>query len=107
YMKNCTVGFIFNAELDKVLLMHKNRPEWQKGKLNAPGGKIEEGESSEECIVREIEEETGLHTTPKDWNLFAIIENPSIQIDFYYMVYEGKLSDIQQTTDEQPEWISV
>ena len=29
-----------------------------------PGGKIEEGESAENCIIREIKEELGVHVKP-------------------------------------------
>lgn len=39
---------------DRVLLLHNERDEWE-----LPGGKIELGEPSEECLAREIEEETG------------------------------------------------
>lgn len=59
-----TVAFIFSRSPSgqlKVLLIRKNRPEWQTGKLNGIGGKVEE---SDPCPTygcdREILEETGL-----------------------------------------------
>ena len=45
---------------DNVLLVLKNRPENLAGKYNLPGGKIEKGESPEECARRELFEETGI-----------------------------------------------
>ncbi|WP_255375384.1 NUDIX domain-containing protein [Saccharomonospora sp. CUA-673] len=39
----------------RVLLLHNERDEWE-----LPGGRIEPGESPEECVVREIAEETRL-----------------------------------------------
>lgn len=45
---------------DDVLLVHKNKPDWQKGRLNLVGGKVEEGEDAITCAVRELKEETGL-----------------------------------------------
>ena len=42
-----------------VLLIRKMKG-FGRGKLNAPGGKLREGETPEECVVREVLEETGL-----------------------------------------------
>ena len=51
------VGFEFTASNDLVLLIRKNRPEWQKGKLNGIGGHIKVGETPLEAMRREFEEE--------------------------------------------------
>lgn len=44
---------------DDTLLVLKDKPAWQKGLLNLPGGKVEEGETPEQAAVREIIEESG------------------------------------------------
>jgi 8-oxo-dGTP pyrophosphatase MutT (NUDIX family) len=49
-----------DAHQNNVLLILKDRPEWQKGKFNLPGGKMEEGETPIEAAVRELKEEAGL-----------------------------------------------
>lgn len=36
-------GFLFDRSFENVLLIRKNRPEKQKGRLNGVGGKVEEG----------------------------------------------------------------
>jgi 8-oxo-dGTP pyrophosphatase MutT (NUDIX family) len=43
-----------------VMLIRKAKPEWQKGRLNLVGGKVEPGESFYDAAVREFGEETGL-----------------------------------------------
>ncbi len=45
-----------------VLLVHKNRPAWQAGRYNLPGGKVNEGETPLSAARRELLEETGLHS---------------------------------------------
>ena len=46
--------------VSRLLLTLKDRPAWQAGCLNLPGGKVEEGETEIACAVRELKEETGL-----------------------------------------------
>jgi len=43
----------------RLLLIHKKRG-LGKGKINAPGGRVEKGETLEETAVRETQEEVGL-----------------------------------------------
>ena len=45
---------------DSVLLIDKLRGHG-RGKVNAPGGKFEPGESARDCAFRELHEEVGLH----------------------------------------------
>lgn len=75
-MKDYTLGFMFSEDSSKVLLILKDRPEWQKGKLNGIGGKWEEGDGVDLGVTqsREFFEETGIKTLKKDWHLFCIIE---------------------------------
>lgn len=47
----------------KVIVIRKNRPDWQAGKLNFPGGKIEASETPVQATVRELWEETGVAVT--------------------------------------------
>lgn len=49
-----------------MLLRNKKQNDINEGKWIAPGGKKEEGETIEECAVREVSEETGLHAEHLD-----------------------------------------
>lgn len=44
----------------KVLLVHKNRPDYLKGIFNMVGGKLEPGENPIQAAIRELQEEAGL-----------------------------------------------
>ncbi len=52
------LGFCFDFGYHNVLLIEKQRPTWQMGKLNGIGGKIEEGETPAAAMTREFWEET-------------------------------------------------
>jgi 8-oxo-dGTP diphosphatase len=63
--KEYVLGFMFNCYGDRLLLINKNRPLWQKGKINGIGGKLEANEHILEAMIREFKEETGIFST--DW----------------------------------------
>ncbi len=50
---------------DRVLMLHrtKKKVDINQGKWIGVGGKLEPGESPEECLLREVKEETGLTLT--------------------------------------------
>ncbi len=50
----------------RTLMMHRNKrsDDVHLGKYNGLGGKFEAGESPEECVVREVLEESGLTIKP-------------------------------------------
>jgi 8-oxo-dGTP pyrophosphatase MutT (NUDIX family) len=74
-MKKYTIGILIDTERGRVLLIEKQKPHWQKGLYNFPGGKIEPGESISTCVCREFQEETGLTTFTGDWFHIGRIEN--------------------------------
>ncbi len=53
-VKIVAAGGIVENEEGKILLQYR------RGKWDLPKGKLDEGETIEECAVREVEEETGL-----------------------------------------------
>ncbi len=101
-------GFAFrhNREGDHahVLLIRKNRPEWQAGLLNGIGGHVDVDEDM--CIhamVREFREETGIETSVRDWQHFVGLALPYGFVYFYVASLDAARFDVfQKTTDEEP-----
>jgi|ADurb_Cas_03_Slu_FD_contig_31_2656364_length_765_multi_3_in_0_out_0_1 8-oxo-dGTP diphosphatase len=58
----------------RIVLIRRGR-EPEKGKYALPGGFVEHGERVEECVVREVREETGLRTEPLE--LMGVYSDPS------------------------------
>ena len=98
---NYVLGFAIQD--GKVLMIEKNRPDWQAGKLNGIGGKVEE---SDLCplyaMVREFSEETGIETIDSDWKYITAIHVNNIDSIHIYksttIEFIGKHTDM---TDEK------
>ena len=103
-MKHYTVGFVFDPALEKVLLIQKNRPDWQAGKLNGPGGRVEENETPYMSVAREVREETNLDIPPEKWIPVAEIITLAANIVLFGTVYDGDTAVAQTMTDERVEW---
>lgn len=83
---------LFSQDLEHVLLIHKQKPAWQAGKANFPGGKVEESDHPSQCnspddasgctcnlmlyrncAHRELLEETGLDIPAAQLQLFCVL----------------------------------
>ena len=95
-MKNTTLCYIRRG--DEVLLLHRIKKEHDEneGKWIGVGGKLEEGESPDECLLREVREETGLRLT--SWRYRGIVTFVSDRWEGEYMHlftaegFEGELA---------------
>jgi 8-oxo-dGTP diphosphatase len=96
------VGFLFDDEAELVVLIRKNRPAWQAGKLNGVGGKVEPGEAPVEAMRREFQEETGL--TVLSWHHFASLQwEEGVVYFFRSFAPRRRLYEVRTTTDEHVE----
>ncbi len=93
----------------KTLMIYRNKKEndYHEGKWNGLGGKLEPGETPEECVIREIKEEAGL--TIKNPKMHGFITFPLFdgKNDWYVFIYstenfEGELID---SPEGKLEWI--
>lgn len=93
----------------KILLTHELKSGWWL----IPGGGIEEGETPEECVIREAEEETGLIVRPKEKFLTLYEYYEEYRYTGYYFICEvtGKgqmrLTDVEKERGVKPEWMPL
>ena len=87
----------------KTLMLHrvKRKNDIHQGKWNGLGGKLEPGETPEECVLREVMEESGL--TLKDVRLRGLLTFPGFdgEHDWYVYVFSG--SDFEGKLIDSPE----
>jgi len=98
--KHYVAGFMFSPDFENVILIQKEKPEWQKGKYNAVGGKIEDVESAPQAMAREFKEETSIETKWEDWQNLCRIGDETYVVYFFYTTNEN-WRDYLTTTDEE------
>lgn len=102
--KYYVAGFLFSNDLSKVVLIRKNKPEWQQGLLNGCGGKIElYDESPTYAMIREFKEEAGIEV--KNWVEFCKLTGKEFEVYFFKAV--GDISKAISMEDEKIEIIDV
>jgi 8-oxo-dGTP pyrophosphatase MutT (NUDIX family) len=99
------LGFYFTLDQRRVALIRKNKPEWQAGRLNGIGGKIEEGERPIDAMVREFAEEAGYATSPESWRNFAEMSFPGCSVECFAAT--GDPQHVKTMTDEMVIWKPV
>lgn len=105
------LGFLFNEDFTKVVLIRKNKPNWQKGLLNGVGGKIESHEISANAMTREFFEEAGICIAT--WKQFAYMKGGLSsesywRVDcFYARASDRDMMQIYSPTSEQVKIYSV
>lgn len=99
------VGFMFSADMRFVALIRKARPDWQRGKLNGIGGKIEEGETVREAMVREFREETGYQTQRDNWQYYAAmggVNDDGSRFRCHCFATIGDMEKVHWTEEDEP-----
>jgi 8-oxo-dGTP diphosphatase len=93
------VGFCFDPTYQQVVLVRKNRPEFQAGRLNGVGGKIEPDDPDPAYAMdREFMEETGISGI--EWRKFATLTGPNWMVHCFCAVDE-RYNQVSSATDEQ------
>jgi 8-oxo-dGTP diphosphatase len=94
---------------DKTLMVHRNKKpnDTHAGKWNGLGGKVEAGESPEECVIREVREESGLSI--QNPRLHGLLMFPNFKGDDWYVFvftarqFEGALTE--SSPEGRLEWV--
>lgn len=99
-MRNTTLCYLERD--DRYLMLHriKKQEDLNRDKWIGIGGKFEEGESPEDCLLREVREETGL--TLDSWRYCGIVTFVSDEWGTEYMhlfhseMFHGTLKDCDE-----------
>lgn len=97
--KKYVVGLVFD-NTKRVMLIKKNRPDWQKGYFNGVGGEIKQNEKPIDAIKRECKEESDLYIN--NWTEYkkTIFDNGVVLYYYCSLITEKKLNEFKSKTDE-------
>jgi 8-oxo-dGTP diphosphatase len=106
-MKFATLCYI--RKNGKTLMLHRVKKEndMHEGKWNGLGGKMEEGETPEECAIREVKEECGLdikNPTLKGLLTFPFFSKGESWYVFLFLINEF-VGELIESNEGDLEWI--
>lgn len=100
-MFNCTLCYIEN-DRGEYLMLHrvKKKNDVNRDKWIGVGGKFEDGESPEDCLLREVREETGLTLTRFRFRGVVTFVAEGYETEYMHLYtangYTGTLSDCDE-----------
>ena len=108
-MKLATLCYVIDKRHNTTLMLHrtKKKNDVHEGKWNGLGGKFENNETPEECVIREVKEESGLLiSSPK---LHGFITFPLFDgtHDWYVFVFTADkfTGELIDSNEGRLEWI--
>jgi len=93
----------------KLLLLHrtKKKDDPNEGKWIGVGGKFEDGESPEECMKREVLEETGLTVERYQYRGIVTFVSDTAETEYMHLFTVDKFSgEVSQCTEGELSWIA-
>jgi 8-oxo-dGTP diphosphatase len=94
---------------DQVLCVQrpKNKLPYISEKYEFPGGKIEEGESKEEALHRELLEELSLSTKIKTFFLTVVHQYPDFELTMHSFICKVNSKDLTLHEHIDQKWLKI
>lgn len=99
-MRETTLCYIEKDESYLMLHRTKKKPDGSYEKWLGVGGKLEKGESSEECVLREVREETGYTLTDYKYRAKIFFYSDTWEDEIMYLYTAAGFEGEEITCDE-------
>lgn len=98
---------IIEDRTGRILIARRAKGKSQEGMWEFPGGKLEPGESPEECLRRELLEEMGIEIEP--YTYFGVNEHDYGTVKIRLIAYKAKYvsGDIALTDHDDYRWVGI
>ncbi|PNH91876.1 8-oxo-dGTP diphosphatase MutT [Vibrio diazotrophicus] len=100
-------GIIFNQDKSQIFITKRPDNLHKGGFWEFPGGKVEEGESVEQAMTRELEEEIGIEVTEQ--HLFEHLEYdyPEKSLKFDFIVISNFNKEPYGKEGQEGRWVDI
>ncbi|MDC5807649.1 8-oxo-dGTP diphosphatase MutT [Vibrio europaeus] len=100
-------GIIFNQDKSQVFITKRPDDKHKGGFWEFPGGKVEQGETIEQAMVRELEEEIGITTTEQALFEHLEFDYPDKSLKFDFMTVTQFEGQPYGKEGQQGEWTAI
>lgn len=108
-MKLATLCYVIDEKNKKTLMIHRTKKEndYHANKWNGLGGKFNAGESPEDCVIREVVEESGLTIISPKMQGFITFPNFDGEHDWYVFIFTSTsfVGKLINSREGHLEWI--
>ncbi len=98
---------IFNQEQSQIFITKRPDDKHKGGFWEFPGGKVEVGESIEQAMVRELEEEIGITVTEQALFEHLEYDYPEKSLKFDFITVTNFSGQPYGREGQQGEWVSI
>jgi len=100
-------GVIFYKDTILCVQRPKNKLHYISEKFEFPGGKIEEGETKEEALHRELLEELNLSTKIKSYFLTVVHKYPDFELTMHSFICEVDSKELTLHEHIDQKWLKI
>lgn len=100
-------GVIFCEDMVLCVQRPKNRLYYISEKFEFPGGKIEQGETREDALHRELLEELNVSTTIKSFFLTVVHQYPDFELTMHSYICEVASKEITLHEHIDQKWLKI
>ena len=109
--KMTVASYLILIAKGKVLLSRRFQTGYMDGYYSLPAGHVDEGETLEDCLVREFYEEIGIRIKKKEIELVHMMhrQEKDTRLDFFYTTknYTGKIKNTEPEKCDDLKWFKL
>ncbi|MGR5148635.1 8-oxo-dGTP diphosphatase MutT [Photobacterium alginatilyticum] len=102
-----SAGIILNAQQDEVFITRRAAKAHKGGFWEFAGGKVERGETAEQAVIRELDEEVGIRATELEHFMALEHDYPEKSLKFDFFLIKAFEGEAYGKEGQPGEWVKL